>query len=63
MNHDKIQPGDLFYAHDFMSEGYQLVLQVDEKKDIIDVFSSRAGKVERYRSTWFRGCKKACGSQ
>ena len=58
MKHDKIQPGDFFLTHVFMCEGYQLVLRVDEKKDIIDVFSSNLGKVAQYRSTWFRGCER-----
>jgi hypothetical protein len=60
MNHDKVQPGDLFLTHDYMCDEFQLVLRVDEKKDIIDVFSSNLGKVEQYRSTWFRGCEKVC---
>lgn len=56
MKHDKVQPGDLLLTSEFMCDEFQLVLRVDEKGDIIDVYSSNLGKVEQYRSTWIIGC-------
>jgi len=58
MKHDKVQPGDFFLTSEFMCDEFQLVLRVDEKKDIIDVYSSNLGKVEQYRSTWIKGCMR-----
>lgn len=63
MKPSEVRPGDLIITTDFLEAELQLVLRVDHKRDIIDVFTPRLGKVEQYRSTWIMGCEKVCGSQ
>jgi hypothetical protein len=62
MKISEVQVGDLMITTDFLEADLQLVLRVDHQKDIIDVFTPRLGRVEHYRSSWFRGCEKVCGS-
>lgn len=62
MKISEVQVGDLLITSDFLEADLQLVLRVDHKRDLIDVFTSRLGEVEHYRLSWVMGCKKVCGS-
>jgi hypothetical protein len=63
MKISEVQVGDLLITTDFLDADLQLVLRVDHKRDLVDVFTPRLGKVEHYRLSWVMGCEKVCGSQ
>jgi hypothetical protein len=63
MKISEVQVGDLLITTDFLDADLQLVLRVDHNRDLVDVFTPRLGKVERFRLSWVMGCEKVCGSQ
>lgn len=60
MKISEVQVGDLLITSDFLEADLQLVLRVDHKRDLIDVFTPRLGRVDHYRLSWVMGCKKVC---
>ena len=63
MKPSEVQVGDLMITTDFLETELQLVLRVDHKRDIVEIYNTRLGKVEHYRLSWVMGCEKVCGSQ
>ena len=63
MKISEVQVGDLMITTDFLEAELQLVLRVDHKRDIVEIYNTRLGRVEHYRLSWVMGCEKVCGSQ
>ena len=60
MKISEVQVGDLMITTDFLEAELQLVLRVDHKRDLVEIYNTRLGKVEHYRSSWIMGCEKVC---
>ena len=63
MKPSEVQVGDLMITTDFLETELQLVLRVDHKRDLVEIYNTRLGRVEHYRLSWVMGCEKVCGSQ
>jgi hypothetical protein len=63
MKPSEVQVGDLMITTDFLDVELQLVLRVDHKRDLVEIYTTTRGKVEHYRLSWVMGCEKVCGSQ
>lgn len=60
MKISEVQVGDLMITTDFLDAELQLVLRVDHKRDLVDVYNTTRGRVEHYRLSWVMGCEKVC---
>ena len=60
MKISEVQVGDFLITSQFLDADLQLVLRVDHKRDLVDVYNTTRGMVEHYRLSWVMGCEKVC---
>ena len=63
MKISEVQVGDFLITAQLLDADQQLVLRVDHKRDLVEIYNTTRGKVEHYRLSWVMGCEKVCGSQ
>ena len=60
MKISEVQVGDFLITSQFLDAELQLVLRVDHKRDLVEIYNTRLGRVEHYRLSWVMGCEKVC---